>query len=134
MILLLFLLLLAILVSFYDHSYARIPNWVSLPLIILGILVNTPLSGYVFFFGVSFFIAWRADWMGGGDAKFWIGILCILPTNPATLWALPLTFFSTALIQLLWRKMRGEIIRGRRTQAAWRTVVYLLVLVSSYAY
>jgi len=134
MILLFFLLLLAILVSFYDYRYARIPNWVSLPLIILGILLNTPLSWHIFLFGAAFFIVWRMGWMGGGDAKFWIGILLILPANPATLWALPLTFFSTALTQLLWRKMRGEIVVGKRTPAAWRTVIYLLTLVGIHAY
>jgi len=134
MTLLLFLLLLASMVSVYDRHHARIPNWVTLPLIVLGILVNTPLSWFVFLFATGFFIAWRAGWMGGGDAKLWAGIILVLPSSEIMLWALPLTFFSTALIQLLWRKIRGEVVTGRRTPAAWRAVVYLLILTGVHAY
>ena len=134
MTLLKMILLLAVLISVYDFRYARIPNWVTLPLIILGILVNTPLPWHVFLLGAGFFIAWRSAWMGGGDAKFWIGILFVLPANHITLWALPLTFFGTGLLQLLWRKIRGEPVTGRRTPGAWRTVVYLMILVSFHAY
>jgi len=72
--------------------------------------------------------------MGGGDVKLWAGIILVLPATETTLWALPFTFFSTGLIQLLWRKMSGEVVTGRRTPAAWRTVVYLLILVSTHAY
>lgn len=131
---LLFLLLLAAFVCIYDYRHSRIPNWVTLPLIILGILVNTPLSWSVFFFAVGVFIAWRVGWMGGGDAKFWIGVLLILPATETTLWALPFTFFGTALLQLLWRKIRGEDVFGRRTPAAWRTVIYLLILAGAHAH
>jgi len=135
MTLLLCLLLLAVFVSIHDYRYARIPNWVTLPLIILGILVNSPLSWAVFLFGAGFFIAWRAGWMsGGGGAKLWIGTLFILPAHPSTLWVLPFTFFSTGLAQVLWRKMRGEVVTGRRTPAAWRSVVYFLILVGTHAY
>lgn len=134
MMLFLLIFLLAILVSIYDFRYARIPNWVTLPLIIVGTWLNLPHPEYVFFFLAAFFFAWRVDWMGGGDAKLWSGMILMIPATPVILWAIPFTFFSTALIQLLWRKIRGEVLTGRRAPAAWRVVIYLLVLTGIHAY
>lgn len=131
---LLILLLLAILVSLYDYRYARIPNAVTLPLILLGSFTNLPKPWYVLFFLAALLLFWKERWMGGGDVKLWAGIILFLPPTEITLWALPFTFFSTGLIQLLWRKFRGEPVTGRRTPAAWRTVVYLLILVGTHAY
>ncbi len=130
---LLLLLLLAIFVSLYDLRYARIPNAVTLPLIVIGSFTNLPKPWYVLFFLAAFLLFWKERWMGGGDVKLWAGIILFLPATEITLWALPLTFFSTALIQLLWRKIRGEVVTGRRTPAAWRTVIYLLILVGTHA-
>jgi Flp pilus assembly protein protease CpaA len=131
---LLLLLLLAILISFYDLRYARIPNAVTLPLIIIGSFTNLPKPWYVLFFLAAFLLFWKERWMGGGDVKLWAGIVLFLPATETMLWALPFTFFSTGLIQLLWRKFRGEPVTGRRTPAAWRTVVYLLILIVTHAY
>ena len=131
---LLLLSLLAILISFYDLRYARIPNAVTLPLIVIGSFANLPKPWYVLFFLAAFLLFWKERWMGGGDVKLWAGIILFLPSTEITLWALPFTFFSTGLVQLLWRKFRGEPVTGRRTPAAWRTVVYLLILVSTHAY
>ena len=131
---LLLLLMLAILISFYDLRYARIPNAVTLPLILLGSFTNLPKPWYVLFFLAAFLLFWKERWMGGGDVKLWAGIILFLPATETMLWALPSTFFSTGLIQLLWRKFRGEPVTGRRTPAAWRTVVYLLILVGMHAY
>lgn len=131
---LLLLLLLAILISFYDLRYVRIPNAVTLPLILYGSFTNLPKPWYVLFFLAAFLLFWKERWMGGGDVKLWAGIILVLPATETTLWALPFTFFSTGLIQLLWRKMRGEVVSGRRTPAAWRTVVYLLILAGTHAY
>jgi len=134
MTILLLLLLLAIFVSLYDLRHARIPNWVTLPLILLGSFANLPKTWYVLVFLAGFFFAWQVGWMGGGDAKFWAGIILFLPATEIVLWVLPLTFFSAALLQFLWRKLRGDIVFGRRTPAAWRTVVYLIILVGIHAY
>lgn len=128
------LLLLAIVVSLYDLRYGRIPNAATLPLIVIGSFTNLPKPWYVVFFLIALLLFWKECWMGGGDVKLWTGIILFLPPTEITLWALPLTFFSTGLVQLLWRKMRGEPVTGRRTPAAWRTVVYLLILVSIHAY
>lgn len=131
---LLLLLLLAIVVSLYDYRYARIPNVVSLPLILLGSFTNLPKPWYVLFFLAALLLFRKKRRMGGGDVKLWAGIILFLPPTEITLWALPFTFFGTGLVQLLWRKIRGEPVTGRRTPAAWRTVVYLLILSGTHAY
>jgi|APSaa5957512622_1039677.scaffolds.fasta_scaffold37258_2 Flp pilus assembly protein protease CpaA len=131
---LLLLLLLAVLIAIYDLRYVRIPNVVTLPLLLLGSFTNLPKPWYILFFLAAFLLFWKEGWMGGGDVKLWAGIILFLPATETMLWALPFTFFSTALVQLLWRKIRGEVVTGRRTPAAWRTVVYLLILVGTHAY
>lgn len=134
MILLLPSLLLVILVSLYDFRHARISNWVTLPLIAIGALVQLPQTSYIFLILAAFFFAWQVGWMGGGDAKLWMGIVLIAPATRTILWAIPLTFFGTALLQLLWRRIRGRVVLGRQAPAAWRTVVYLLILVGVHAH
>ena len=131
---LLLLLLLTVLIAIYDLRYARIPNVASLPLIIIGSFTNLPKPWYVLFFLIAFLLFWKERWMGGGDVKLWAGIILFLPATETMLWALPFTFFITGLVQLLWRKFRDEPVTGRRTPAAWRTVVYLLILVGTHAY
>jgi len=122
---LLALLLTSLWVSLYDFRYARIPNWITLSLISIGVIVNSPhsLSVYVFIF--AFWLAWRLGWMGAGDAKLWIGLILSLPLTSQRLWIIPLVFFSTGILQLLWRKIRGSTLTGIHTPGAWRTFFYL---------
>ena len=124
------LLLLSFLVSLYDFRHARIPNWVTIPLFIVGLIVNSPhpLTFYVLL--VSFWIAWKLGWMGGGDAKLWMGLIVSLPSGYQMLWTIPIIFFATGALQLLWRKIRGRALTGIRSPGAWRTLLYMLVILA----
>ena len=68
--------------------------------------------------------------MGGGDAKLWMGLIVSLPSGYQMLWIIPLVFFATGTLQLLWRKIRGRTLTGVRSPGAWRTLVYMLVILA----
>ena len=127
-IFLLTLLLLSFLVSLYDFRYARIPNWVTIPLFVTGLIVNSPHSLSVYVLLGSFWMAWKLKWMGAGDAKLWMGLVVTIPPVNQTLWIIPLVLFATGALQLLWRIIKGRTLTGVRTPGAWRTFVYLLVI------
>jgi Flp pilus assembly protein protease CpaA len=126
--LLLALLLLSFLVSLYDFRHARIPNWITIPLLIIGLIFNSPHPFGIYAFLISFWIAWKLGWMGGGDAKLWMGFVVTIPPAYQTLWIIPLVFFATGALQLLWRKIRGRTLTGVRSPGAWRTLVYMLII------
>ncbi|MBT3321344.1 MAG: prepilin peptidase [Anaerolineae bacterium] len=128
--LLLALLLLSLFVSLYDFRYARIPNWVTIPLFIVGLIVNSPHPLGIYALLFSFWIVWKLGWMGGGDAKLWMGLIVSLPSGYQMLWIIPLVFFATGTLQLLWRKIRGRTLTGVRSPGAWRTLVYMLVILA----
>jgi Flp pilus assembly protein protease CpaA len=122
------LLLLSFFVSLYDFRHARIPNWVTIPLFVTGLIVNSPHPFGIYIFLVSFWIAWKLGWMGGGDAKLWMGLVVTIPPVYQALWIIPLVLFATGALQLLWRKSKIRTLTGVRTPGAWRTCVYLLVI------
>ncbi len=124
------LLLLNFFVSLYDFRHARIPNWVTIPLLILGLIVNSPHPFGIYVLIISFWIAWKLGWMGGGDAKLWMGLVVSLPSGYQMLWIIPLVFFATGALQLLWRKIRGRALTGIRSPGAWRTLLYMLVILA----
>ena len=128
--LLLALLLLSLFVSLYDFRYARIPNWVTIPLFIVGLIVNSPHPLGIYALLFIFWIVWKLGWMGGGDAKLWMGLIVSLPSGYQMLWIIPLVFFATGTLQLLWRKIRGRTLTGVRSPGAWRTLVYMLVILA----
>jgi Flp pilus assembly protein protease CpaA len=124
------LLGLTIFISLYDFRYARIPNWVTIPLFIIGLIFNSPHPVGIYVLLGSFWIAWKLGWMGGGDAKLWGGLIVCLPSDYQMFWAIPLVFFATGALQLLWRKIRGRTLIGVRSPGAWRTFVYMLVILA----
>lgn len=94
------LVLFSILISYYDISYNKIYNWLTVPYLILGIIVNicfNRISGLhtsLLGIGVGFFILllpFLLGWIGGGDVKLlaavgsWVGPKLILHS---TLWGL----------------------------------------------
>jgi len=115
-------------VSLYDFRHARIPNWVTIPLIILGLIVNSPHHLSIYIILLSFWMAWKLGWMGAGDAKLWMALIIVLPSGYQMLWTIPLVFFATGALQLLWRKIRGMPLTGIRSPGAWRTIAYMLVI------
>ena len=127
---LLALLSLTIFVSLYDFRHARIPNWVTIPLLIIGLIFNSPHPIGIYVLLGSFWIAWKLGWMGGGDAKLWMGLVVSIPPAYQMLWVIPLVFFATGALQLIWRKIRGRTLTGVRSPGAWRTFVYLLIILA----
>lgn len=124
------LLLLSLFISLYDFRHARIPNWVTIPLFMIGFIVNSPHPFGIYAFLAYFWVAWKLDWMGGGDAKLWMGLIVSIPHACQVLWAIPTIFFLTGVLQLLWRKIRHQTIAGVRSPGAWRTLVYMLVILT----
>jgi Flp pilus assembly protein protease CpaA len=125
---LLALFFLSLFVSLYDFRHARIPNWVTIPLLIVGLIANSPHPLGVYVLLGSFWISWKLGWMGGGDAKLWMGLVVSIPPAYQMLWTIPLVFFVTGAFQLFWRKTRGKILIGVRSPGAWRTLLYILVI------
>ena len=122
------LFFLSLFVSLYDFRHASIPNWVTIPLFITGLIVNSPHQFGIYVLLVSLWMAWKLGWMGGGDAKFWMGLVVTIPPVYQILWVIPLVFFATGALQLLWKKIRSRTLTGVRTPGAWRTFLYLLVI------
>jgi Flp pilus assembly protein protease CpaA len=125
---LLALFFLSLFVSLYDFRHARIPNWVTIPLLIIGLMVNSPHPLGIYILLISFWMSWKLGWMGAGDTKLWMGLVVSIPPAYQTLWIIPLVFFATGALQILWRKTRGMPLIGIRSPGAWRTFVYLLVI------
>jgi Flp pilus assembly protein protease CpaA len=127
---LLALFFLSLFVSLYDFRHTRIPNWVTIPLFIIGLIFNSPHPIGIYVLLGSFWIAWKLSWMGAGDAKLWMGLIVSLPSGYQMLWIIPLVFFATGALQLLWRKLKGRTLTGVRSPGAWRTFVYMLVILA----
>jgi len=153
------LLILVILLAAYDCQRQRVPNWATLPLILIGLLVNLPgaiethwvepfETRWVEFIETRWveFIetliacallltAWRMGWMGGGDAKLWMALLWITPVEMARS-AVPTMFTClgvTGLAQIIWRKLKKRPTFGLRSAGAWRAVPYAVWLLFVYS-
>jgi len=132
----LLLLVLLLLLSLHDLHHARVPNWVTLPLLGIGLLWNFPGALETWLACLLLFAAWRAGWLGGGDAKLWMALLWLTPAAQAQTAALVLSgiFVLTALAQLLWRKFNNlwhsckTPLTGVKSPGAWRTIPYAIWL------
>jgi len=146
LILKLALLTLVILLAAYDYRKGRVPNWVTLPLLLVGLLANflpAPGGWRVEFIETPWielveilvactllFSAWRMGWMGGGDAKLWMALLWITPVELARSSVLVMfaCLAATGLVQIAWRKLRKQPALGIRSAGAWRAVPFALWL------
>ena len=126
-----FLFPLVILLSLYDLEYRKIPNLVTLPLMLLGLYVGFPGNPIIWAASAIIFSAWKSGFMGGGDAKLWIGLLWCLSTfgDNVVIWmfcALMLTGVAQMVVRALSQK---RLLAGFKTAGAWRTVVFMGLLV-----
>ena len=125
-----FLFALVILISLYDLKYRKIPNWLTLQLMLLGLYVSFPGNPVIWIVSSFIFSAWKFRFMGGGDAKLWIALLWCLSSfgDNVVIWmfaALMLTGVAQIVVRALSQK---RVAIGFRTAGAWRTVVFMGLL------
>ena len=120
-----------ILVSLYDLKYHKVPNWISLPLVLIGFIVGFPGSPALWIGSIFIFQAWRLGLIGGGDAKLWVGLLWCLFTfvGERILLVISISLMITGLAQILVRALtRKKVDIGIKTAGAWRTIVFMGLL------
>ncbi len=125
-----FLFALVILISLYDLKYRKIPNWVTLPLMLLGLYVNFPGNPIIWIASSFIFLAWKFGFMGGGDAKLWIGLLWCLSSfgDGVVIWMF-VAFMLTGVAQIVVRVLsQKRVAIGFKTAGAWRAVVFMGLL------
>lgn len=117
------------LLSLYDLKYRTVPNWVSLPLMLVGfIIAGFPGNPVLWIGSVFIFQAWRLGVIGGGDAKLWIGLLwCLFSfAGEGILVVMSASLVITGLAQLAVRAFtRNKVETGIKTPGAWRAVVFM---------
>ena len=128
-----FLLILVILLSIYDFRTRRVPNWVTLPLLLTGMFIHAPGTMETWLGTALLFAFWRFEALGGGDAKLWMSLLWLAPPGLArsSFFVLFGSFLLTAMAQLLWRKARGQAVTGVKTPGAWRAIPFAVWLIVS---
>jgi Flp pilus assembly protein protease CpaA len=125
-----FLFPLVILISLYDLKYRKIPNLVTLPLMFLGLYVGFPGDPIIWIASVFIFSAWRSGFMGGGDAKLWIGLLWCLSSfgDNVVVWMF-VALMATGIAQIVVRALsQKRLAVGIKTAGAWRAVVFMGLL------
>ena len=125
-----FLFALVILISLYDLKYRKIPNWVTWPLMLLGLSVSFPGNPIIWIASSFIFSAWKSGFMGGGDAKLWIGLLWCLSSfgDNVVIWMF-IALMLTGVIQIAVRALsQKRLAVGVKTAGAWRAVVFMGLL------
>jgi Flp pilus assembly protein protease CpaA len=124
---LLVLFALVILISLYDLKYRKVPNWITLPLILLGLYVSVPGDPILWIASCFLFSAWKFGFMGGGDAKLWIGLLwCLSSFEDSVIVLMFAALMLTGAAQILVRALsQKRMATGFKTAGAWRAVVFM---------
>ena len=125
-----FLFPLVILISLYDLKYRKIPNWITLPLMLLGLYLSFPGNPLIWITSAFIFSAWKFGFMGGGDAKLWIGLLwCLSSFGDGVVILMFAALMLTGVAQIVVRALsQTRVPIGFRTAGAWRTVVFMGLL------
>lgn len=128
-----FLLLFCVIifVSLYDLKYRKVPNWISLPLMLIGLIVGFPGNPALWMGSIFIFQAWMLGLIGGGDAKLWMGLLwCLFScVGESILLVMSISLMLTGLAQILVRAIAKKKIKtGIKTPGAWRTIVFMGLL------
>ena len=124
----LFLFLIIIVVSLYDMKFRKVPNWIGIPLMLVGVIVCFPGNPILWMGSAFIFQAWKLGVIGGGDAKLWIGLLwCLFSfTGEGILLVMFMTLMLTGLAQILVRALSTRKLQtGTKAPGAWRTVVFM---------
>jgi Flp pilus assembly protein protease CpaA len=125
-----FLFPLVILVSLYDLKYRKVPNWVTLPLMLVGLYLSFPGSFLIWIASTFIFSAWKFGFIGGGDAKLWIGLLwCLSPLGDNVVVWMFVALLVTGVAQISVRTLsQKSAVVGFKAPGAWRTVVFMGLL------
>jgi Flp pilus assembly protein protease CpaA len=126
----LFLFPLVVLISLYDLKHRKVPNWVTLPLMLLGFYVSFPGEPGIWIASVFIFSAWKFGFVGGGDAKLWIGLLwCLSSFGEGMIIVMFAALMLTGIAQIVVRAFsQRRLAVGFQTAGAWRTVVFMGLL------
>jgi leader peptidase (prepilin peptidase)/N-methyltransferase len=118
---------LVILISLYDLKYSKIPNWITLPLMLLGLYASFPGDPILWIASCFLFSAWKFGFMGGGDAKLWIGLLwCLSSFGDSVAVLMFAALMLTGLAQIFIRSLSPKkVVIGFKTAGAWRAVVFM---------
>jgi Flp pilus assembly protein protease CpaA len=122
------LFVVVIFISLYDLKYRKVPNEMSLPLLLIGFTVGFPGNPVLWIGSVFILQAWKSGVIGGGDAKLWVGLLWCLFSffGESILFVMSISLMGTGLAQLLVRALtRRKIETGVKLPGAWRTVVFM---------
>ena len=122
------LLLFLLLLSLYDLRTGKIPNWATLPLLLAGVILHFPGNALLWLACGLLFTSWYTGQMGAGDAKLWMALFWLLPSDERFLLFFFLSLLVTATLQIGYRQFTGKLVSGVRTPAAWRTIPYLLLI------
>ena len=124
----LFLFFVIVLVSLYDLKYCEVPNWISLPLMVIGLITGFPGNPTLWIGSIFIFQAGRLGIVGGGDAKLWVGLLWCLFSfmGERILLVMSISLTITGLAQILVRLLtKKKVETGIKVPGAWRTVVFM---------
>lgn len=130
------LFILCLFVTVYDLRYRRVPNWITLPLMLIGIVANFPGAPALWIGSSLMLTAWGSGWMGGGDVKLWIGLLwCTFSFfGESVTLIMFVVLIVTSMIQILARVlMKKRNVVGIKLPGAWRALVYVAFLVANSA-
>jgi len=124
------LLALTIGVTIFDLRRRRVPNSVTLTLLMGGIVAHFPGSFEIWLGCALLYSTWRLGGMGGGDAKWWMGLLWLVPPHRADMAVsmMVVSFLTTASLQMAWRKLKDQPLIGTRSPGAWRALPFAVWL------
>ena len=125
------LFFLCLFVTVYDFRYRRVPNWITLPLLLIGIVANFPGAPNLWIGSMLLLTAWGSGWMGGGDVKLWIGLLwCTFSfLGESVTLIMFIILIVTSLVQIITRVLMKKKAVGIKLPGAWRALVYIIFLV-----
>ena len=123
--------LLCLFVTLYDFRYHRVPNWITLPLMLIGFVANFPGTPTLWFGNILLLAAWSSGWMGGGDVKLWAGLLWCTFTlyGDYVILVMFITLILTGMAQILARfLMQKSDVMGIKLPGAWRSLVFSIFI------
>ncbi len=123
----LFLFVLAVAVSLYDARTGRIPNWLTLPLLLMGAVRNFPGGAEIWLLAAILLLAFANGWMGAGDVKLWLALAWLMPVSaaPVLLSAAMSAWLLSGAGQIFYRWLRKRPLTGISSPAAWRTIPFV---------